>query len=130
MPLRKMLVLLLGALVASALISCATTDEETKPNRVPQTRKARVTSARHAGVREGHPAVEISGSLPGPGWVAELGSARAGGQVEVWVLAVPGPHARRGDRVTFSQTFVVRDASPGTTVRVLDHRGVEIRRFR
>jgi len=130
---RMNLTVTLLALISGALLlGCGGSDAEMKdtvvaPPPLP-TVAASLASAKHVGAAGAMmPVMELTGSLPGPGYVAQVKETREGNVITLKVMAVPGAGAVKGEPQPFTQKHTLKNLGPGKwIVRVIDHRGVEI----
>ncbi|MDY0061658.1 MAG: hypothetical protein RBU45_17750 [Myxococcota bacterium] len=128
MSTRRILIALATLFAFFTLTACGGQEEEKKTTVQLDPVKAKVTKAEKTGADSGHPIVEVTGTLPGTGWTPQVHVEKKAGAVEVVIWAIPGPGATKGGDVPFTHKFVVSEAGAGMPARIVDHRGVELRR--
>lgn len=127
---HRFLMGLLAALAAVALLACGASEpEKKKPAPTLDPVKAKVTTVKKTGADSGKPIIEVTGTLPGTGWEPEVQIETSAEGTNVYIMAVPGPGAKKGAGVPFTHKFTLEAAPAGKAVRVFDHRGVQLKRF-
>ncbi len=127
---HNLILSVLSVLVAVALIACGGGEPEKKAAApVLKATKAKVSAAKQTGTDSGKPIIEFTGTLPGTGWEPELVVEETAEGTLVRVMAVPGPGAVKGADTPFTHKLTLEGVPAGKAVRVMDHRGVEIKRI-
>ena len=128
---NSMFLSLITFLAAIAFLACAASEPAKKEDTGPKykTTKAKVTTVTKTGVDGGKPIIEVTGTLPGPGWTPEVKVKQTAEGTNIYIMAVPGPGAEKGADTPFVHKFTLGEAKAGKAVRVFDHRGVQIKRI-